>query len=47
MNGSFFSSSRGIRHGDPLSLLLFVVVMEAFSRMLSKAVLGVLLVVLQ
>jgi hypothetical protein len=30
----FFQSSRGIRHGDHLSPLLFVVVMEALSRML-------------
>lgn len=41
MNGStigFFNSSRDRRQGDPLSLHLFVLAMEALSRMISTLV---------
>jgi len=43
INGSpqgFFGSSRGIRQGDLLFPPLFVLVMDAFSRMLSRAMEG-------
>lgn len=40
MNGgrlSFFKVSRGLRHGDPLSLFLLIVVMEVLNNFLQRA----------
>lgn len=35
--GGFFHSARGLRHGHPSSPPLFIIFMEAFSRMLERA----------
>jgi hypothetical protein len=39
-SSGFFSSSHGLRHGDHLSPLLFVIVIEALSKMISTLVDG-------
>ena len=46
VNGSpagFFGSSRGLRHGDPLSPLLFLLIMEVLSCILKKTEKGSLI----
>ena len=34
--GNFFGSSKGLRQADPLSPMLFLVMMEVFSRMVKR-----------
>jgi hypothetical protein len=36
-NSTYFKPSKGLRQGDPLSILLFNLVVDLFTRMLSKA----------
>lgn len=36
VESSFFITSKGLRQGDPLSLIMFNLVVDAFSRMLVK-----------
>ena len=46
INGSpsqFFSASRGLQQGDPISPPLFLLIMEVFTRMLRSAATGVLI----
>jgi hypothetical protein len=37
-NGPYFKSGKGLRQGDPISALLFNLVVDVFTRMLMKAV---------
>jgi len=36
-NGSYFTTHRGLRHGDPLSPMLFNLAADAFDHILNKA----------